>query len=215
VSALWLTLAAAGLATLLALLTGVPLAYLLARREFRGKRLVEGLIDLPLVIPHTAAGVALLMAFGRRAPLGRLGAAVGLSFTDSLAGTVAAMLFVSLPLLVNGAREGFRTVDPELERVALTLGADPWQAFALVTLPLAWRGVLSGALMMWARGLSEFGAVAILSYHPKIIPVLVYERFAGFGLAAARPVAMILLIAAMVVFVLLRSIGRPKSDDAQ
>ncbi|NLF03396.1 MAG: ABC transporter permease, partial [Anaerolineales bacterium] len=190
-------------------------AYLLARREFRGKRLVEGLIDLPLVIPHTAAGVALLMAFGRRAPLGRLGAAVGLSFTDSLAGTVAAMLFVSLPLLVNGAREGFRAVDPELERVALTLGADPWQAFALVTLPLAWRGILSGALMMWARGLSEFGAVAILSYHPKIIPVLVYERFAGFGLAAARPVAVILLIAAMFVFVLLRSVGRPKSDDAQ
>jgi molybdate/tungstate transport system permease protein len=208
--ALWLTLVAATIATLFALVTGVPLSYVLARYEFRGKRLVEGLVDLPLVIPHTAAGVALIMVFGRRAVFGRLGAAVGLHFTGSIAGIVVAMLFVSLPLLVNGAREAFAMVDPELERVALTLGADRWQAFRLVTLPLAWRGVLAGALTMWARGLSEFGAVVILAYNPKIIPVVVYERFAGFGLAAARPVALLLILAALSVFLILRGLTQPR-----
>ena len=116
------------------------------------------------------------------------------------------MLFVSLPFLVNGAREAFTMVDPELERMALVLGANRWQAFRFVTFPLAWRGILTGALMMWARGLSEFGAVVILAYNPKIIPVLVYERFAGFGLAAAQPVATILIIVALLVFVILRTL---------
>jgi molybdate/tungstate transport system permease protein len=207
--ALWLTLGAAAIATLLALATGVPLSYMLARYDFRGERLAEGLVDLPLVIPHTAAGVALIMVFGRRALLGRLGASVGVQFTGSIAGIVVAMLFVSLPLLVNGAREAFAMVDPELERVALTLGASRWQAFRLITLPLAWRGVLAGALTMWARALSEFGAVVILAYNPKIIPV-VYERFVGFGLTAARPVALLLILAALVVFIVLRGLTKPR-----
>ena len=160
----------------------IPLAYLLARRRFRGKRWVEAVINLPVVIPHTAAGVALLMVFGRRGFLGQWLAPLGVTFTDNLGGIVVAMLFVSLPYLVNLSREAFALVDDELERVALTDGASPWQAFWHVTLPLAWRGVLGGAVMMWARGISEFGAVVILAYHPKIVPVLVYERFEGFGL---------------------------------
>lgn len=205
-SSLGLTLYAAALATILAFVSGVPLAYLLSRYQFPGKRLVEGIIDLPVVIPHTAAGIALLMVFGRQAILGRIAASAGVTFTGSLAGIVVAMLFVSLPFLVNGAREAFAMVDPELERMALVLGANRWQAFRFVTFPLAWRGILTGALMMWARGLSEFGAVVILAYNPKIIPVLVYERFAGFGLAAARPVATILIIVALLVFVILRTL---------
>jgi molybdate/tungstate transport system permease protein len=205
-SSLGLTLYAAALATILAFVSGVPLAYLLSRYHFPGKRLVEGIIDLPVVIPHTAAGIALLMVFGRQAVLGRVAASAGVTFTGSLAGIVVAMLFVSLPFLVNGAREAFAMVDPELERMALVLGANRWQAFRFVTFPLAWRGILTGALMMWARGLSEFGAVVILAYNPKIIPVLVYERFAGFGLAAARPVATILIIVALLVFVILRTL---------
>jgi len=203
-ASLWLTFYAAALAAALAALTGVPLAYLLARYEFPGQRLVEGIIDLPVVIPHTAAGVALLMVFGRQAPLGRLGAVVGLQFTENVAGIVVAMLFVSLPFLVNTARETFALIDPELESMALTMGATRWQAFRHVTLPLAWRGVLAGALMTWARGVSEFGAVVILAYHPRIIPVLVYERFAGFGLSAARPVAVILILVALGTFTILR-----------
>jgi molybdate/tungstate transport system permease protein len=207
-----LTFSAAGIATVLALLGGVPLAYLLARRGFRGKRLIEAVVNLPVVIPHTAAGIALLMVFGRMGVIGRWLAPLGVVFTDSLGGIVVAMMFVSLPYLVNMSREAFALVDEELERVAKTDGAGPWQAFWYVTLPLAWRGVLSGAVMMWARGVSEFGAVVILAYHPKIVPVLVYELFAGFGLAAARPVALLLILVALVVFGLMRLALLPEKD---
>ncbi|MBN1579751.1 MAG: ABC transporter permease [Anaerolineae bacterium] len=202
--AMGLTFLAAAIATLLALATGVPLAYLLARRRFLGKKWLMALIDLPVVVPHTAAGVALLMVFGRRGLLGRWLAPLGMAFVDNLGGIVVGMLFVSLPFLVTMSREAFAMVDEELERVATVDGASAWQAFWLITLPLAWRGVLGGAMMMWARGMSEFGAVVILAYHPKIAPVLVYERFQGFGLAAAQPVAAILILAALAAFGLLR-----------
>jgi molybdate/tungstate transport system permease protein len=207
-----LTFGAAGIATGLGLLGGVPLAYLLARFKFPGKRALQALVDLPVVIPHTAAGVALLMVFGRQGLLGKPLAGLGLVFTDSLAGIVAAMMFVSLPYLVNASRDAFALVDEEMERVALIDGASAWQAFWLVTLPQAWRGVAGGALMMWARGISEFGAVVILAYHPKIVPVLVYERFEGFGLKTALPVAVLLILAAVIVFGLLRWLLTPERD---
>lgn len=210
---LGLTFLAGGIATLLALLGGLPLAYLLARRTFRGKRLVEALVDLPIVIPHTAAGVALLAVFGRKGLLGAPFGQVGLVFTDTLAGVVAAMLFVSLPFLVNMSREAFALVDPELERVALMDGAGPWQAFLHVTLPLAARGVAGGALMMWSRGISEFGAVVILAYYPKIVPTLVFERFQGFGLAAAREVAVIEILVVLLVFSMLRRLLMPAKPE--
>lgn len=203
-----LTFGAALLAVVLGGLGGVPLAYLLARRSFPGKGLVQALVSLPIVIPHTAAGIALLLVFGRRgflgAPLGRL----GLAFTDSLPGIVVAMAFVGLPFLVTAARDAFAAVEEEYELAALADGASHWQSFRRVALPLAWPGVLSGALMMWARGVSEFGAVVILAYHPKVVPVLVYERFEGFGLAAAQPVAAILIFAALVTFILFNILGR-------
>ncbi len=199
-----LTFGAAGAATAIALLTGLPLAYLLARRQFRGKRLVEALINLPVIIPHTAAGIALLLVFGRQGVLGQWLTPLGLTFTDNIGGIVVGMLFVSLPYLVNMSREAFALVDEELERVALIDGASAWQAFRHVTLPLAWRGVLGGAVMMWARGISEFGAIVILAYNPKIVPVLVYERFNGFGLGAAQPVAALLIVVAIIVFVLVQ-----------
>jgi molybdate/tungstate transport system permease protein len=206
--AVGLTLLAAATATALALFTGVPLAYLLARRRFAGKKLIEALIDLPIVLPHTAAGVALLLVWGRRGLVGRWLAPLGVILTDNLGGIVVGMLFVSLPFLVNLSREAFAQIDDELERVALIDGATPWQAFWLVSLPLAWRGVFGGALTMWARGMSEFGAVVILAYHPKIAPVLVYERFQGFGLDAAQPVAVLVILAALIVFGLLRLVVR-------
>lgn len=209
---LGLTFGAAAIATALALVGGIPLAYLLARRRFPAKRLLEAVINLPVVIPHTAAGVALLLVFGRRGLLGQWLAPLGLTFTDNLAGIVVAMMFVSLPFLVNLSREAFAMVDEELEKVAMTDGASPWEAFWHITLPLAWRGVLSGAVMMWARGISEFGAVVILAYHPKIMPVLVYERFEGFGLSAAQPLALLLILVALVVFIFLRLALLPRRD---
>jgi molybdate/tungstate transport system permease protein len=205
-SSIAITFTAALWATVLALFTGVPLAYLLARHDFHGKRWLEGLVNLPIVVPHTAAGVALLTVFSRDAFAGRVFGSVGLDFTDALAGIVVGMLFVGLPFLVNGARQAFAAVDPELEQMAEVEGAAPWQVFGYVTLPLAWRGVASGALMMWGRGISEFGAVVILAYHPKILPVLVYERFSGFGINAAVPAATVLILVSLVVFILLHTL---------
>jgi len=215
-SALGITFYAALWATVLALLTGVPLAYLLARYKFPLKTWVEGLINLPIVIPHTAAGIALLMVFGRRGTAGRFFGALGVGFTDTVAGIVVGMLFVSLPFLVNAARAAFAAVDPELEAMALTMGGSRWQAFRYVTLPLALPGITAGAVMMWGRGISEFGAVIILAYHPKTVPVLVFERLEGFGLSYARPVAVILILASLVVFVLLQLLlrwQRERSSD--
>jgi molybdate/tungstate transport system permease protein len=209
-ASLRLTFVAAFVATVIALILGIPLAYLLARREFWGKNLVQGIIDLPIIIPHTAAGVALLMVFGRRGVLGEPLASLGVYFTENFAGIVVAMLFVSLPLLVDTARESFALIDRRLEGVARTLGASPWSAFRRVTLPLAWRGIIAGSVLMWARGISEFGAVVILAYNPKTISVLVYERFSGFGLSAALPVTALLLILALVILVLVRAVLIPR-----
>ncbi len=199
-----LTLYSALIATLIGFLLGVPLAYLMAKTDFPGKKLVEGLIDLPIVIPHSAAGIALLFIFGRKYLLGRIMNSLGITFLDSLAGIVIAMLFVSVPFLIDSAREGFEKVDPRLENVARTLGATHFQTFLHVSFPLAWRSIVAGMIMMWARGMSEFGAVIIIAYHPMIAPVLVYEKFETYGLNYARPIAVILIIISMTVFVVLR-----------
>ncbi len=211
VEAIWLTLYAALIATIVGLVFGVPLAYILARYEFPGKRLAEGLIDVPVVVPHTAAGIALLFVFGRSFLVGKAFARIGVTFVDSVAGIIIAMLFVSVPFLIDSAKEGFKSVDVGLEKVARTLGARPWQVFWRISFPLAWPSIVSGAIMMWARGISEFGAVVILTYHPMIAPVLVFERFEAFGLDYARPVAVLLIMTSVLVFVVLRVlIGRSR-----
>jgi len=206
-----LTLRCALWATLVCAFFGIPLAYILARWQFPGRSLVQGVIDLPVMIPHTAAGIALLMVYGRKFFLGKAFATVGLSFVGTEAGISLAMAFVSLPFLVNAARDGFFSIDPRLERVARTLGASPWKAFFRVSLPLAWRAILSGGIMMWARGISEFGAVIVLAYHPMTAPVLIWERFESYGLKYARPVAVVLILLCLTIFAVLRGIaGRRK-----
>jgi molybdate/tungstate transport system permease protein len=200
IQSILLTLRAALWATMTCLLFGVPLAYALARWNFPGKTVVQGIIDLPVMIPHTAAGIALLMVYGREFFLGKSFARLGVSFTGTEVGISLAMAFVSLPFLVNAARDGFLGVDPRLERVARTLGASPWQAFFMVSLALCWRSILSGAIMMWARGIAEFGAVIVLAYHPMVAPVLIWERFQNFGLKYASPVAVILILLCLLIF---------------
>ncbi|MFL7795082.1 MAG: ABC transporter permease [Anaerolineae bacterium] len=210
--AVLLTFYTSMIATALAFVCGVPLAYLLARVDFPGKQLVESIIDVPVVVPHSAAGIALLMVFGRRALLGQAFGLMGVKFVSAAPGIIIAMLFVSLSFLVNAAREGFTGVDPRLEHIARTLGASPWQAFWRVAFPLAWRSILSGMILMWARGLSEFGAVVILAYHPMVAPVLLYQRFESFGLESAQPVAALMILICLVAFVALRiSAKRGKS----
>ena len=213
VDSLLLTFSAGLISTTITLICGVPLAYILARVEFIGKSWIEGLINLPIVIPHTAAGIALLLVFGRQTPLGRLFDLFGIGFVDRFPGIIVGMTFVSLPFLVRASREAFSLVDQELERVAETEGASKWQVFFLISLPLAWRGVAAGCLMMWGRAISEFGAIIIIAYHPKVIPVLVYERFAGFGLARAQPVAVFLILASLAIFVFIQILLRIREQE--
>lgn len=212
-SSILLTVLAGLLTTLIGILFGVPLAYLLARRKFRGKRFLEALIDVPIVIPHSAAGIALLFVFGRQFLLGKLFGHVGITFVGTLAGVVIAMMFVSVPFLIDSSKDAFKGVDVRMEKVARTLGASPWQTFFRVSLPLAWRGIFSGSVMMWARAMSEFGAVMIVAYYvpflggqQMVAPVLVAHRL-DYGLDAARPVAALVILVSLVIFVVLRYIA--------
>ena len=213
VSAIGVSVMAASCATVAAALAGIPLGFLLARRDFRGKALIEGLVDLPVVIPHPIAGIALLFVFGRRFFAGRAFSLLGIHFAGAVPGIVIAMLFVSAPFLINAARDGFRAVDPRLENVARTLGRGPWGAFFGVTLPMARPALVSGAVMMWARALSEFGAVVVLAYYPMTAPVLIYDRFEGYGLEAAQPMAAAVVIIALALFAALRWINLRQQSD--
>jgi molybdate/tungstate transport system permease protein len=168
------------------------------------KSIVKGIIDLPVVLPHTAAGIALLGFISRDGILGKTAAVAGISLINNPSGIALAMAFVSLPFLINSARDGFAAVPERLEKAALSLGASRARVFFTISLPLAWRSIVTGFVMMFARGMSEFGAVVIIAYHPMIAPVLIYDRFSSFGLSYARPAAVLFIIVALVVFTLLR-----------
>ena len=205
-ASLVLTALTATIATALGVIGATPLAYLLARRAFRGRAIVSAAMDLPLVIPHPVAGIALLLVLGRGSPIGSVLYAVGLRVASSPVGIVCAMLFVSAPLYVSAARETFARVDPRYESVARTLGDDAWRAFRRVTLPLSARGLTAAAVVMWARAVSEFGAIVILTYNPKVASVLSYDRFTSYGLTEALPVAAVLVLFALVPLAALRAL---------
>ncbi len=157
------TVAMAALATLLMLPPGVAVAWLLARRRFPGRSMLETLVSLPLVLPPVATGLILLWVLGRRGPLGRLLAQTGLEMLFTWRAVVVAMAVMGLPLLVRAARAGFEQVDRRYEQVAATLGASPSRVFITVSLPLASRGVLAGALLGFSRALGEFGATIMVA----------------------------------------------------
>lgn len=199
-----LTLGASFLGTIFFAIAAIPFAYLLARKEFKLKRLILGIIDIPVVIPHSAAGIALLGFLSRDSLIGGAADSMGFSLIGHPIGIAVAMAFVSLPYLINAARDGFEAVPVRLEKAALNLGASSFKMFFSISLPLAWRSILSGLIMMFARGMSEFGAVIIIAYHPMTTPVMIFERFGAFGLKYAQPVALIFIAISLVIFILLR-----------
>lgn len=212
--ALVLTAVTATAATVLGVVGGTPIAYLIARRVFPGRALLAGALELPLVIPHPVAGIALLLALGRQSPLGGALLAAGFRIAGSRAGIVCAMLFVSAPLFLSAAREAFARVDPRYEAVARTLGDPAWRAFRRITLPLASRGLVAAGVVMWARAVSEFGAIVILTYNPKVASVLSYDRFTSYGLPEALPVAAVLVVLAVVPLSALRALRYERGLDA-
>ena len=205
-SSIGLTLWTALAAVVLVAVTGIPLAYLIARYDFPGRSLLESLLDIPVMVPHTAAGIALLVAFGNGWIAGWL-ERMGLELIDTTTGIIAAMMFLSAPFLINGAKEGFRKVDPRLEGVARTLGAGPFAAFWTIALPNARNDIINGALMMWSRGLGEFGAVVIIAYHPMVAPVLIYDRFNSYGLTYSAPVAAAMILVSVGLFLTIRYVN--------
>jgi molybdate/tungstate transport system permease protein len=211
--ALSLTALTASAATLIGIAGGTPIAYLLARRDFRGRAVLSAMLDLPLLIPHPVAGIALLLVLGRGNALGQTLIAAGLRVVGTPVGIVCAMLFVSAPLYISAAREAFARVDRRYEAVARTLGDTPWRVFGRITLPLAGRGLVAASVVMWARAVSEFGSIVILTYNPKVASVLSYDRFTSFGLPEALPVAAVLVLLALVPLTLLRTL-RGSGPDA-
>ena len=150
-------------ATAVMLVPGIALAWLLARGRFPGKAIVETLVSLPLVIPPVATGLLLLWLFGRRGPIGRVLQTIGIDVVFTARAVVIAMALMGLPLLVRTARAGFEQVTRRYEQIAETLGAGPWRVFWTVTLPLASRNILAGALLGFSRALGEFGATIVVA----------------------------------------------------
>lgn len=206
--ALTLSFTSALVATLFSLVTGLPLAYLLARHDFARKEWINAFLDLPILIPHNAAGIALLFLLSPRAPVGSFFNAIGMNFVDTSLGVVIAMAFVSAPLMVKSAQDAFLAIERDMEDAASNLGATPSRVFMDISLPLASRGIISGCMLTWARAVSEFGAVVVLAYYPKTAPVLLSDVLIGEGLMAAMPITGLLLITGLIVLVSFRLIDR-------
>jgi molybdate transport system permease protein len=207
-TALRLSLQTATLATLLCLALGVPLAWLLARVEFPGRRLVRALVTVPLVLPPVVGGVALLLVFGRRGILGSwLDATFGIQLPFTTAGVVVAEAFVAMPFLVIAVEGALRGADIRYEEAAATLGAGRWTTFTHVTLPLVAPGVAAGAVLCWARALGEFGATITfagnLPGRTQTMPLAVYLALET-DLRAAIVLSLILLTVSVAILALLR-----------
>jgi molybdate transport system permease protein len=208
-TALRLSLICSLWATALSITFGLPLAWLLARVPFPGRRLVRALVLVPLVLPPVVGGVALLLAFGRRGLLGQyLDQWFGITLPFTTAGAVLAETFVAMPFLVITAEAAFRSADRRYEEAARTLGASGWTVFRRVVLPLTWPALAAGAVLAWARALGEFGATITFAGNTPgrttTIPLQVYLLLESGGLDAAIALSLVLLVVSVTVLVLLR-----------
>jgi molybdate/tungstate transport system permease protein len=210
VRSIWLSIYTAGAAALISFLFGTPLAYLLARTNFRGKRFLESVIDLPIVIPHPVVGIAILSLAGKNHFLGQIMQELGIRIMGSVTGIITVLTFVGLPFYINAVKDGFEGVSPRLENVSRSLGASMFGTFFRVTFPLAGRSMVIGFIMCSARAISEFGAVVIVAYHPMVAPVMIYERFEAYGLKYSQPVAVWLVAVCLLLFFALRMLTLSK-----
>jgi len=213
VGSIRLSVYTAGSAAIISFLFGTPLAYFLARNEFRGKRFLEAVIDLPIVIPHPVVGIAILGIAGKNHWIGQIISDLGIRVLGSVTGIIAVLTFVGIPFYIHSAKNGFEAVSPRLEKVSRSLGASMTSTFLRITFPLAWRSMLIGIIMCSARAISEFGAVVVVAYHPMTAPVLIYERFEGYGLKYSQPVAVWLVLVCLSLFFILRILTLRKAKE--
>ncbi len=202
------SLLTAPVSTAIATVFGVPLAYVLSRGTFRGKRLVEIAVLLPLVLPPIVGGAVLLTFVGRYTPVGALATAAGLPLTDSLVGVILAQTFVAAPFLVVTARAGFDAVDSRLEEAARTMGYGPLETFWHVSFPLARTAVAAGVVLTFVRAIGEFGATMMVAYNPRTMPTRLWVSFVAHGVDGIVPIALALLVITVVVVVLVQVLVR-------
>lgn len=214
--ALRVTLTSTALSLLIVIATGTPLAYLIARRDFPGRVLVNLAVDLPLVLPPVVAGVALLLAFGRRGFIGQELAAVGIELPFTLAAVVLAQVFVAGPFYVRGAAVGFATIDPAVEEAAAIDGASAWGSFWYVTLPIASPGIAGGAVLCFGRALSEFGATLLFAGNflgrTQTMSLAIMQAMES-DLPSALALAVLLVGAAAVLLLAARTLAAGRLAD--
>jgi molybdate transport system permease protein len=209
--ALRLSLMTSTLTTLIVVLMGTPVAYVNARFSYSGKEMVDSLIDLPVIMPPAVAGIALLMAFGRMGILGQYLNAFGFSIAFTTLAVIIAQVFVSSPFYIRQARTSFEDVDLSFENAARTLGASRVYAFFHVILPIAINGLISGAIMAFARSLGEFGATIMFAGNfqgrTQTMPLAIYTAMQG-DLDVALCLALILVVISFLVIVFVKTLTR-------
>ena len=212
--AVQLSLLTSAVAVVAIVVLGTPTAYLLARRRFPGRALVDAVIDLPIVLPPVVGGLALLLLLGRQGPIGGPldGAGIDVAFTTTA--VVLAQMFVAAPFYIRAARAGFESVDQRLEAVSATLGARPWRTFRRITVPLALPSLAGGAVMAWARALGEFGATIMFAGNvagrTQTMPLAILEALEADANAAIA-IAIVLAAIALAVLIAFRGLARAGS----
>ncbi|MEN6483004.1 MAG: ABC transporter permease [Anaerolineaceae bacterium] len=206
-TALRLSMVTSLISVAVSLIVGTPLAYLLARWNFPGKHVIQMLIDLPIVLPPSVAGLSLLIAFGRQGVFGGFLSTLGISLPFTTAAVVIAQTFVSAPLFVRSASIGFSAIDPRLEEAAYVEGANQWQLFSQVMFPLARRALSSGAVIAWTRALGEFGATIMFAGNlegvSQTMPLAIYLGFER-NLNVAIGLSVLLVIVSTLMMWLMR-----------
>ena len=219
-AAIQLSLLTSTVSLAVAVLLGTPLAYGLARWRFPGRALIETLVDLPVVLPPAVAGLALLMAFGRRGALGPALAALGISLPFTTAAVVIAQIFVSAPFFVRAARIGFAEIDAHFEESAIVEGASAWQVFTHVMAPLAGRALIGGMILAWTRALGEFGATILFAGNlegvSQTMPLAIYIGFERNAEAALALSVALVALSAGLMFALRRiELGTPNRSPVR
>jgi len=217
--ALKLSLITSGATALIIVVLGTPIAYVNARYKYPAKELVDTVIDLPVVIPPAVAGLALLMAFGRRGVLGQYLGILGIDIAFSTIAVVMAQVFVASPYFIRQARTSFEDVDRSYENAARTLGASPLRTFFYVTVPIAMNGLVSGAILSWARALGEFGATIMFAGNfegrTQTMPLAIYTAMQG-NLDASIFLSIMLVIVSFIVMATVKILagrGRTHAPD--
>ncbi len=217
IAALRLSLITSSFSVGIAMLMGTPLAFVLARRTFMGKTILELAIDLPIVLPPSVAGIALLIAFGRQGVFGSALSSIGISLPFTTTAVVLAQTFVSAPLFVRAARIGFAEIDPQIVEGAYVEGSNEWQLFRFLMVPLAGRAILSGAILAWTRAIGEFGATILFAGNlegvTQTMPLAIYlglERSLNIALALST----VLVFVSILLLLITRRLENSKDSSA-